>query len=134
MDRRQHRWPARALFVGACIAAISLAQASGAQALVHTAKARAGTYTGRLVSTLWGTVQVKAVINSSGKISNVIALKLTDRGRRSVDISNQAAPMLRSRVLRAQSAHVSMVSGATVTSTGYLTSLQNALDQAGFTG
>jgi uncharacterized protein with FMN-binding domain len=31
-------------------------------------------------------------------------------------------------VLRAQSANVDMVSGATLTSTGYLTSLQSAID------
>ena len=31
----------------------------------------------------------------------------------------------------AQSAHIDMVSGATVTSDGYLQSLQSALDQAG---
>jgi uncharacterized protein with FMN-binding domain len=33
--------------------------------------------------------------------------------------------------ISAQSADVDMVSGATVTSTGYLQSLQSALDQAG---
>lgn len=125
---------ASTLLVGACVAAISLAQVSAAHAVVHTSTARAGTYTGRLVSTIWGTVQVKAVINSAGRITNVIAVKLTDRGRRSVDISNRAAPILRTRVLSAQSARVSMVSGATVTSTAYLRSLQNALDKAGFTG
>jgi uncharacterized protein with FMN-binding domain len=42
--------------------------------------------------------------------------------------------MLRSEVLRAQSANVSTIGGATYTSDGYLQSLQSALDQAGFAG
>ena len=43
----------------------------------------------------------------------------------------RAEPILRAEVLAAQSADVSMVSGATYTSRAYLTSLQSALDQAG---
>ena len=39
--------------------------------------------------------------------------------------------MLIQETLDAQSADVDMVSGATVTSVGYLQSLQSALDQAG---
>ena len=40
--------------------------------------------------------------------------------------------MLRQEVVAAQSAHVSNVSGATYTSQAYLSSVQSALDQAGF--
>lgn len=89
-----------------------------------------GTYTGDLVSTRFGTVQVAATI-ADGQITDVIAVKLTDNDRRSVQISNQAAPMLRSAVLAAQSANIGVVSGATYTSDAYLSSLQSALDQAG---
>lgn len=39
--------------------------------------------------------------------------------------------MLVQSTLQAQSAKIDMVSGATVTSGGYLQSLQSALDQAG---
>lgn len=92
-----------------------------------------GTYSGQTVSTRYGTVQVNAVI-SGGLITDVVAVKLTDAGRQSVSISNQAAPMLRREVLSAQSAKVSNIGGATYTSQGYLTSLQSALDAAGFTG
>ena len=49
-----------------------------------------------------------------------------------MQISNRAAPVLRSEVLAAQSARVQNVSGATYTTGGYLQSLQSALDQAGF--
>ena len=69
---------------------------------------------------------------SGGKITELKALKLTDDGGRSVQISRQAAPMLRSEVLSAQSANVNSISGATYTSEGYLTSLQAALDSAHF--
>jgi len=73
-----------------------------------------------------------AVTISGGAITDVTALQLTDADGRSVQISNRAAPVLREEVLQAQSASVSMVSGATYTSGAYLESLQAALDQAGF--
>ena len=92
-----------------------------------------GTYNGQTVSTRFGTVQVNAVI-SGGQITDVVAVKLTDNARKSVSISNQAAPMIRQEVLSAQSAKVSNIGGATYTTKGYLMSLQSALDAAGFTG
>jgi uncharacterized protein with FMN-binding domain len=94
-----------------------------------TTGAKDGTYTGSSVSTRFGTVQVRVTV-SGGKITDVTPLQLTDAGGRSVQISNYAAPILRTEVLAAQSAKVNSVSGATYTSTGYLTSLQSALDQA----
>ncbi|HEX7835723.1 MAG TPA: FMN-binding protein [Pseudolysinimonas sp.] len=96
-----------------------------------TTGAADGTYTGDTVSTRFGDVQVQVTI-SGGAITDVTALQLTDHDGRSVQISNQAAPMLRSEVLSDQSANVSTIGGATYTSYGYLTSLQSALDQAGF--
>ena len=88
-----------------------------------------GTYTGSSVSTRYGNVQVSVTV-SGGKITDVTALQLTNAEGRSVQISNQAAPILRSEVLAAQSANVANVSGATFTSDAYLTSVQSALDQA----
>jgi uncharacterized protein with FMN-binding domain len=88
-----------------------------------------GTFTGKTANTQFGPVQV-AVTVASGKITNVKALQLTNYGGRSVQISNYATPILRSEVLKAQSAKVSTVSGATYTSDGYLSSLQSALDKA----
>lgn len=92
-----------------------------------------GTYDGSVVNTRFGTVQVQAVI-SGGKITDVIAVKLTDADRKSIQISQQVAPMVRSEVLTAQSAHVANISGGTYTTQAYLQSLQSALDAAGFTG
>jgi len=95
--------------------------------------AKDGTFTGQTEQTPFGPMQV-AVVISGGKITDVKVLQRTNQGGRSVQISNQADPMLRSEVLQAQSANVSTIGGATYTSEGYLQSLQSALDQAGFKG
>lgn len=89
-----------------------------------------GTYTGDAYSTRWGDVQVSVTV-SGGQVTEVTALQLTDADRKSIQISNRAAPILREEVIAAQSANVSMVSGATYTSDAYLASVQSALDQAG---
>jgi uncharacterized protein with FMN-binding domain len=94
--------------------------------------AKDGTFNGSTAQTPFGPMQVAAVI-SGGKLTDVKVLQRTNQGGRSVQISNQADPMLRSEVLQAQSAKVSTIGGATYTSEGYLQSLQSALDQAGFT-
>ena len=103
---------------------------SGTGATAGTA-AGDGTYTGQSVGTRFGDVQVQVTI-AGGTITDVTALQLTDSDGRSVQISNRAAPILRQEVLASQSADVANVSGATYTSNAYLSSLQSALDQAGF--
>ncbi len=104
--------------------------AAGSSTSSTGAAAKAGgTYAGDVVQTRFGPVQVQITV-SGGTISDVTALQLTDDGGRSVQISNYAAPLLRGEVLQAQSANVQTISGATVTSDAYLTSLQAALDAA----
>jgi uncharacterized protein with FMN-binding domain len=93
------------------------------------AAAQAGTFAGTAVPTRFGTVQVQITVQA-GAITDVTALQLTDNDRKSVQISNRAAPLLRAAVIKAQSAQVQTISGATVTSAAYLTSLQGALDAA----
>ena len=88
-----------------------------------------GTYPGSVVQTRFGSVQVQITVQA-GRITDVTALQLTDAERKSVQISNQAAPLLRDEVLQSQSADVQTISGATVTSDAYLSSLQAALDAA----
>jgi uncharacterized protein with FMN-binding domain len=88
-----------------------------------------GTFAGSTAQTPFGPVQVEIVV-SSGKITDVKALKLTNEGGRSVQISNYAAPTLRKEALAAQSAKIRSVGGATYTSEGYVSSLQSALDKA----
>ena len=102
---------------------------SGSQGSTSSSGLKNGTYTGAVESTRFGDVQVQVVV-AGGKITDVKALQLTDAERRSEMISATAAPILRSEVLQAQSANVDTVSGATVTSDAYLSSLQAALDAA----
>lgn len=102
---------------------------SGATGNTGAAAKAAGTYPGAVVQTRFGAVQVQITVQS-GKITDVTALQLTDAERKSIQISNRAAPLLRAEVLAAQSASVQTISGATVTSDAYLDSLQAALDAA----
>ena len=88
-----------------------------------------GSFTGASERTQYGSVQVQLVV-VAGRITDVVALKLTDQGGRSVQLSNMAAPILRSEVLKSQSAKVSSVGGATYTTDAYLLSVQSAIDKA----
>ena len=88
-----------------------------------------GTFTGSVISTRYGDVQVQ-VTTSGGAISAVTALSLPDRDGHSARISQAAEPLLREEALTAQSAQIDLLSGATYTSEGYVESLQSALDQA----
>ena len=86
------------------------------------------TVDGPTVNTRWGPVQVEAVVSSSGQICDVDAIQSPNSHRRSVAINNNALPILHKQVMNAQSANINGVSGATVTSTGYVRSLQAILD------
>jgi uncharacterized protein with FMN-binding domain len=87
------------------------------------------TVDGPVVSTDYGDVQVRVTLNGS-KIVDVQALQLPYDRSRSERISQQAGPLLRQEALRAQSANIDLLSGATYTSEGYAQSLQGALNQA----
>jgi uncharacterized protein with FMN-binding domain len=86
-------------------------------------------FTGSTVQTQYGDVQVRVVV-AGPKVTDVVALRLTDSSSRSVQISAYAAPILRREALSAQSARIDTVSGASYTSAGYIQSLQAALDAA----
>ncbi|ARC57914.1 hypothetical protein AS850_12590 [Frondihabitans sp. 762G35] len=88
-----------------------------------------GTFQGGTAQTQFGPVQVEIVVSNS-TITDVKALQLTNMGGRSVQISNYAAPLLRTEALSAQSANIQSISGATYTSMGYQQSLQSAIDAA----
>ena len=68
---------------------------------------------------------------SGSTITHVSILQYPDGNGRDVEIANYALPQLIQDTLDSQGHDVSMVSGATYTSQGYLQSLQSALDQAG---
>ena len=82
---------------------------------------------GRAVSTHYGIVQVELTI-TDGSITDVQALQLPNDRQYSAEISDYVAPYLRRMVLRAQSANIDIISGATYTSMGYAKSVQSALN------
>jgi uncharacterized protein with FMN-binding domain len=83
---------------------------------------------GPSVQTRWGPVQVEAVISSSGQICDVTAIRSPNSHGRSVRINQQALPILHTQVMKAQGTRIYGVSGATITSEGYVESLQAILD------
>jgi len=105
---------------------------SGPAPVVTQAVAPAGgsTVTGAVAQTRWGPVQVRLTL-ADGKISAVDVVQYPNGNNRDREINDDALPVLVQETISAQSADVDMVSGATVTSTGYVQSLQSALDQAG---
>jgi uncharacterized protein with FMN-binding domain len=90
----------------------------------------AKTYTGDVAQTRWGPVQVEITVKR-GTITAVDVLQHPAGNSRDAEINDYALPILVQDTLTAQSATIDMVSGATVTSGGYVESLQSALDQAG---
>ena len=88
------------------------------------------TVSGPVVQTRWGPVQVEVTVRN-GKLSDVSVPQYPNGNPRDQQINAYALPVLVQETLDAQSADIDMVSGATVTSDGYLQSLQGALDQAG---
>ncbi|GAA1997125.1 FMN-binding protein [Nocardioides kribbensis] len=89
------------------------------------------TVTGSVVQTQWGPVQVQLTVDGGGAITGVDVLQYPSGNGHDQEINAYALPVLVQETLDAQSAEIDMVSGATVTSQGYLGSLQDALDQAG---
>ncbi|MGY2874073.1 uncharacterized protein with FMN-binding domain [Marmoricola sp. URHA0025 HA25] len=90
----------------------------------------ASTVSGGSVETRWGPVEVQITV-ASGKITQVDVPVYPDNNGKDQEINAYALPRLVQETLDAQSASIDMVSGATVTSDGYLQSLQAALDKAG---
>ena len=85
--------------------------------------------TGSVADTQWGPVQVRLTV-TGGTISKVTVLQYPSGNGKDQEINDYALPILTQETVDAQSAQIDMVSGATVTSNGYLESLQSALDQA----
>ncbi|GAA4591131.1 uncharacterized protein with FMN-binding domain [Actinoplanes octamycinicus] len=89
---------------------------------------KSGTYKGKAAQNPYGTVQVTIKV-SGGKISSANATY--PKAGYSGTINPDAVSKLNQATLKAQSADVDTVSGATLTSGSYKTSLQAALDAAG---
>jgi uncharacterized protein with FMN-binding domain len=95
-----------------------------------TNSSAATTVKGGVASTQWGPVQVQLTV-SSGDITRVDVLQYPSGNSKDAEINNYALPILIQETTDQQSAGIDMVSGATVTSVGYIQSLQSAIDQAG---
>ena len=87
------------------------------------------TYAGDTVQTQFGPVQVQITV-SDGTITKSEVLQVPWGNGRDQEINSQAVPILNSEAVQSQSAQIDMVSGASFTSNGYITSLQSAIDQA----
>lgn len=102
---------------------------SSAGATAGSGAYKNGSYTGSQASAVYGTVQVKAIIQN-GMLTDVQFVSQPSDRRQSQYINAQATPILRQEAIQAQSANVQAVSGATLTSQAFVQSLQSALSQA----
>ena len=87
------------------------------------------TYTGDPADTQWGVVQVEITVQD-GKITKSEAIEYPTQNGRDQQINAYAIPELNAEAVQQQSGSIDAVSGATVTSGGYLQSLQSAIDKA----
>ena len=110
------------------VAAPWLAVASASTVATAAATTTTHVVTGPSVNMRWGPVRVRITVKGK-RITNVTATAPTERPKSRV-INEHALPILRRQALKAQSAHIFVVSGATLTSDAYGTSLQAAIKKA----
>ena len=104
--------------------------ASGTAAkTTKTTSGTSKTFDGDAVDTRWGVVQVQITVKN-GKVVSAKTLQQPNDNGHSQDINAFAVPILNSEVVKTGSAAIDAVGGATVTSGGYVSSLQSALDAA----
>jgi uncharacterized protein with FMN-binding domain len=111
-------------------AGTSNGSAAGSSTSSAAKSSAAKTYTGASTDTQWGPVQVQITVQN-GKITKVNVVDYPHGNPRDDEINSYALPQLTQETLSAQSAKIDTISGATVTSDGYIGSLQSALNQAG---
>ncbi len=88
-----------------------------------------GAYTGPVVNAYYGLMQIQAIIKG-GRLASIRVLQYPNDRRTSIFLNRQALPILRDEVIRAQSAYVDTVSGATLSSDAFIQSLGAAMTQA----
>jgi uncharacterized protein with FMN-binding domain len=89
----------------------------------------ARTATGQTVTTPFSVISVRVTL-TGGELTRVETLALDGAGARTQAINAHAEPILREEALRAGSARIHTVSGATYTSESYRESLQSAIGRA----
>ncbi|OZG59850.1 FMN-binding domain-containing protein [Bifidobacterium myosotis] len=87
-----------------------------------------GTYTSVASPNAYGEIQLQVKVEG-GKITTITTVKAPTHGR-SQSVNAQAIPELTDRAISAQSSDIQFVSGATETSTAFVNSLQDAINQA----
>ena len=85
--------------------------------------------TGVAINTPYTMIQVRAFVRH-GRLVDVREVLVGNDNAHTKAINDRAVPILHSEVLRAGSADVHAVSGATTTSISYKSSLQSAIDRA----
>jgi uncharacterized protein with FMN-binding domain len=93
----------------------------------HPAGTRAAD--GVSISTPFTTIQVRAFM-LRGRLIDVQEVDVENDNAHTKALNDRAIPILHEEALRAGSAHIHLVSGATGTSTSYISSLQSAIDRA----
>lgn len=92
------------------------------------ASASARAIQGPSTSMRWGPVQVTIIVE--GKRITAVKVTAPVERPRSAIINDHAVPLLRREALQAQTANVQLISGATMTSKAFVTSLHVAIAQA----
>jgi uncharacterized protein with FMN-binding domain len=110
------------------IPALILATAVAAPAGEALAAAKAQTFKGATDQSRYGPVQVSIVVKS--KRITAVNVKNAPPDPRAVAIQGQAIPTLKRETLKADSAKIDLVSGATQTSEAYIQSLKDAINKA----
>lgn len=107
----------------------STSDTSNTTAPTTAATYKDGTYTGSEADAFYGYIQVKVTV-SNGQLTDVTFLQYPNDRRDSIEINSQAMPILKQQAIKAQSAQVDGVSGATDTSQAFIQSLSSALSRA----
>jgi uncharacterized protein with FMN-binding domain len=94
-----------------------------------TVKGAVRTATGQIVTTPFSVIQVRVTLTGK-QLTRVETVELSGTGARTQAINARAEPILREEALRAGSAKIDVVTGATYTSESYRDSLQSAIDRA----
>jgi uncharacterized protein with FMN-binding domain len=94
-----------------------------------TAAGPVRTATGQTVTTPFSVIAVRVTLTGD-ELTRVETVELSGTGARTQAINAHAEPILREEALRAGSADIDVVSGATYTSESYKDSLQSAIDRA----
>jgi uncharacterized protein with FMN-binding domain len=85
--------------------------------------------TGPLITTPFSSIQVRAEL-TRGRLTGVRTLSLTGADAHTQALNARAEPILREEALRAGSADIDIVSGATYTSESWIASLRAAIRDA----